>query len=113
MNTLMSQAREALTHRRRSLHAMLHGNGAGMELLQGHREPDVLDTAVEVTAERVLEQLSEQELRELRAIDEALRRIESGHFGHCARCGGAIGRQRLRAIPEARHCIACSTAVGR
>jgi DnaK suppressor protein len=113
MNTLMSQAREALTHRQRSLRAMLRGNGAGMELLRGHREPDVLDTAVEVTAETVLERLSEQERRELRDIDEALRRIEAGHFGHCARCGGAIGRQRLRAIPEARHCIACSTAVGR
>jgi DnaK suppressor protein len=113
MNTLMSQAREALTQRQRSLLAMLRRNGSEMELLRGHREPDVLDVAVEVTAETVLERLSEQELRELRAIDEALRRIESGHFGHCARCGGAIGRQRLRAIPEARHCMACSTAVGR
>lgn len=113
MHTLVSEAREALTQRQRSLRALLRRNGSEMELLRGHREPDVLDAAAEVTAETVLEQLSEQERRELRDIDEALRRIESGHFGHCARCGGAIGRHRLRAIPEARHCIACSTAVGR
>ncbi|NMO21895.1 hypothetical protein HPC49_50770 [Pyxidicoccus fallax] len=52
--------------------------------------------------------LTDSERRELRAIDEALARIAGGDFGRCARCGGAIGRHRLRAIPEARHCMTCA-----
>jgi DnaK suppressor protein len=72
-----------------------------------------VDEAAEHSAETVLEGLSEREQRELRDIDDALVRIEQGRFGHCARCGGAIGRHRLRAIPEARHCMTCSALAGR
>lgn len=52
--------------------------------------------------------LTDAERRELRDIEEALARIAGGEFGRCARCGGAIGRHRLRAIPEARHCMTCA-----
>lgn len=45
---------------------------------------------------------------ELAEIDEALARIEDGTFGSCLRCGGAIGRHRLRALPEARYCVSCA-----
>ena len=45
---------------------------------------------------------------ELAEIEEALARIEDGTFGSCLRCGGAIGRQRLRALPEARFCVSCA-----
>jgi RNA polymerase-binding transcription factor DksA len=62
---------------------------------------------------------AQQHLRERRAallllghdvaeIESALSRIDEGVYGQCERCGGAIGRQRLRAIPEARLCIACT-----
>jgi RNA polymerase-binding transcription factor DksA len=53
--------------------------------------------------------LSEAEQRELTDIEEALTRIADGQFGRCARCGGAIGRHRLRAVPEARHCMTCAS----
>ncbi|MDY7230118.1 TraR/DksA family transcriptional regulator [Hyalangium rubrum] len=55
--------------------------------------------------------LSEQEHQELRAIDEALARMEDGAFGQCSRCGGAMGRYRMRAVPESRYCMTCSTGV--
>jgi DnaK suppressor protein len=113
METWVNQAREALMQRRSSLRGVLRGTGLVLEGLRSERESDVLDEAAEDSAEAVLEGLSERERRELRDIDEALVRIEQGRFGHCARCGGAIGRHRLRAIPEARHCMACSTSAGR
>ena len=90
MNELMDEARMALLQRRSSLQGLLRIN------------------LMEAGGQR-----SEREERELRDIDDALARIEQGRFGHCARCGGAIGRHRLRAIPEARHCMACSAQVGR
>ncbi len=52
--------------------------------------------------------LSEPTLRELEDIDAALERIEDGRYGACLACGGPMGLQRLRAIPEARYCLACS-----
>jgi RNA polymerase-binding transcription factor DksA len=52
--------------------------------------------------------LGEEERRELAAVDEALRRIAEGRYGTCLACGGPLGLQRIRAIPEARYCIACS-----
>lgn len=60
-----------------------------------------------------LEALSKQEFEEIRAIDEALARMEGGEFGQCSRCGGAIGRHRMRAVPEARYCMTCSTSADR
>jgi DnaK suppressor protein len=57
--------------------------------------------------------LSEQEHEEIQAINEALARMEDGEFGQCARCGGAIGRHRMRAVPEARYCMTCSTLAER
>jgi RNA polymerase-binding transcription factor DksA len=52
--------------------------------------------------------LPEPVRRELADIDQALRRIEEGRYGICQACGGPMGMQRIRAIPEARYCVSCS-----
>ena len=31
-----------------------------------------------------------------------------GRYGTCLACGGPMGLQRIRAIPEARYCVGCS-----
>jgi RNA polymerase-binding protein DksA len=43
----------------------------------------------------------------LRAINDALKRIEDGTFGTCGRCGNLIAEERLEAIPYANRCIDC------
>jgi RNA polymerase-binding transcription factor DksA len=45
---------------------------------------------------------------ELDEIEAALRRIDEGNYGFCEACGGPMGLQRIRAIPEARFCLSCS-----
>jgi DnaK suppressor protein len=54
------------------------------------------------------EPVSEVTRRELDQIEDALRRIEVGSYGNCEACGGPMGMQRIRAIPEARFCLTCS-----
>jgi len=54
------------------------------------------------------EAVGDVERRELADIDAALRRIEEGKYGRCEACGGPMGLQRMRAIPEARFCVSCS-----
>lgn len=51
---------------------------------------------------------SEAVRRELAEIEAALQRIQEGRYGTCLSCGGPMGLQRLRALPEARYCVACS-----
>lgn len=46
--------------------------------------------------------------QELHEVEDALSRIDAGTWGRCLQCGGAIGRDRLRALPDAKHCISCS-----
>lgn len=46
--------------------------------------------------------------RELHELDAALARLDDGTWGRCERCQGAIGRDRLRALPETRLCLPCS-----
>ncbi|MBD3180024.1 MAG: TraR/DksA family transcriptional regulator [Candidatus Latescibacteria bacterium] len=45
----------------------------------------------------------------LRALDEALERIERGIYGKCESCGELIPKKRLNVVPAARMCIVCQT----
>jgi len=66
-----------------------------------------LDVSAYARAAAVLDELSGSELRELQEVDAALQRLKNGTYGRCERCGAAIKRRRLRAIPEARICLQC------
>ncbi len=44
---------------------------------------------------------------ELRAIDEALERINNKTFGSCEECGKKISKARLLALPYVKCCIEC------
>lgn len=43
----------------------------------------------------------------LRDIDSALKKIKSGEYGKCEKCGKAILKERLEVCPEARTCTSC------
>jgi RNA polymerase-binding protein DksA len=65
------------------------------------------DTAA-VTFDREIDySLEDNSGHVLAAIDEALKRIEEGTFGTCARCGKPIAEERLEAMPYATKCIDC------
>ncbi len=51
---------------------------------------------------------STSELHQLRDIDDALSRIQTGDYGVCQNCEEPIDPARLEAIPEAELCIACA-----
>ncbi len=95
MSLIEAEAREVLLRRRRSL--------------SDHDGPPHGDPAARWSDyEAALEPISEVVRRELADIDAALTRIAEGRYGACQSCGGPMGLQRLRALPEARYCLACS-----
>jgi len=50
-----------------------------------------------------------QTRRHLDDLDTALRRLQSGAYGVCERCGDVIGAARLDALPAAATCISCAS----
>ena len=109
MVSIAIEARRRLLDRRRWLFGLKrHVDEAENGSLQT-RDEDPLDLSVNQRAAGVLEELSGSERRELQEIDGALQRMKEGSYGRCEQCGIAIGRLRLRAIPEARNCLACAS----
>lgn len=49
---------------------------------------------------------------QLRLVDEALDRLNSGDFGICQACEEPIAPKRLHALPWARYCISCQDTAG-
>ena len=50
---------------------------------------------------------------QLRLIEEALDRLDSGDYGICLGCEEPIPPKRLRAVSWARYCVACQDTIGR
>ncbi len=95
MSRIESEARSLLLNRKEALSrnpAQAVGRGASYDPDGMHAEAVVVDRIA----------------REVAEIDAALGRIASGNYGTCSACGGPLGLQRLRAIPEARFCLGCS-----
>jgi DnaK suppressor protein len=53
--------------------------------------------------------LSAQALGAVEEIDRALEKLANGTYGICERCGQAIPKERLRAIPWAALCVQCKS----
>lgn len=105
------QAREMLLRRRDTLRALLRDSGAHARALRTEgMAPERVDRASALEESRRAALLGQQEARELEEVERALGRIAQGRFGTCEACGRAVGRQRLLAVPEARHCLGCSSA---
>jgi RNA polymerase-binding protein DksA len=58
--------------------------------------------------DRELARIAAERAREaIEDIEAALVRLDAGDYGSCESCGRAIPFERLEAIPQARHCVAC------
>lgn len=51
-----------------------------------------------------------RDLDELEVVNEALRRLDEGHYGSCVSCEEAIDFRRLMAYPAAARCMKCQVA---
>lgn len=51
------------------------------------------------------------DIKLLREISEALRRIDEGTYGTCPECEEPISVKRLDALPWARYCVKCQESI--
>lgn len=66
---------------------------------------DEADLASSVINQQVSFNMRQRELGKLKAIEEALYRIEQGSYGHCEECDETIGEKRLENQPWTTLCI--------
>jgi len=88
----------------------LHAEPATMEdelgEVAGGGTDNHLGDMASVTFERELDDGLEEGVKQtIGQIDAALKRIEDGTYGMCAKCDKPIGIERLRALPWATLCI--------
>jgi DnaK suppressor protein len=74
------------------------------ELAAKEREEDM---AAAYHDEFVTEQIANLDYKELKLVDAALNRLQSGTFGKCQECGCLIAARRLHALPWAVRCLEC------
>lgn len=103
----LQHARQRLLTTREELEARLVRTHKHM-----HREeelsPNFHEQVIETANDAVVQALDTEAQRELEQVRKALRRIDSGEYGHCGKCGGEIGAERLAALPWAEYCIKCA-----
>ena len=68
------------------------------------------DQSQEMENQELVYNLDQEGRNELKAIEQALHRIDSGEFGLCQSCGKKIQDARIQAIPYAEYCIDCATS---
>lgn len=89
--------------------AELEGRLTGIESeLVEPAAADFEEHATEREGDEVLESLGNAGLVEIRAIREALKRIENGTYGICVVCNEDIAPERLDLVPHAPNCRNCA-----
>ena len=79
-----------------------------MDVVLDREHDDEVAAAVENVSRDMLAATLERERRTLKEIESALTRMEKGEYGTCDRCGVAIPKARLDALPWAHLCIHCA-----
>lgn len=53
--------------------------------------------------------LGDRKTKELKAIEEALKKLEEGTYGLCEMCEKEINKERIIALPLTQYCIDCQS----
>ncbi len=106
MREEFSTIRTNLEQRRQSIQDKIADSKApqtGEDVMHG----DSLDIASSARDREITFMLKSRELDELRAVEDAIDRIDADDFGICASCEDPIEIKRLETVPWARFCRAC------
>ena len=78
----------------------------------GSKSGDWIDQSSQESDLHVRLALKQTDSKLLRAIDEAIHRIDQGTYGICMECENQIAPARLEAVPWTRVCIDCKAKQG-
>jgi RNA polymerase-binding protein DksA len=102
-----SEFRGLLREARRQLLRTVVVTDGELASLSDHEPGSLVEDSARAAMADLLARLEGRERHELDEIQAAQSRLETGSFGVCEGCGGAIPLPRLHAVPWARHCLGC------
>lgn len=114
MHKVSAITAKGLERRKKDLENRLHelvGPSHTLELLQVESLADPLDQVVSNTEREIVGQQLDSEAHLIKDIRSAVDKIENGVYGECEGCQEPIGLRRLDAVPWARLCVACQSAI--
>jgi DnaK suppressor protein len=97
--------REILEKKRAELLAAMPGRPPASE--PGSKSGDWIDQSSQESEIHVRLALQQTDSKLLRAVEEAINRIDQGSYGICADCEEEIAPARLEAVPWTRVCKEC------
>jgi len=103
----ITEFRRLLGEARRQLLRTVVVTDEELASLAAHEPGALVEDSARGAMADVLAGLEGRERHELDEIHAAQARLETGTFGVCEGCGGAIPLLRLRAVPWARYCVDC------
>lgn len=103
----LTQHNKALLQKKHELEHSLGNKGglSGSSATDAHG--DFADRSTAANEEEISIQLKQTDAKLLRAIEDALARVESGSYGVCVDCEEEISSARLNAVPWTKVCISC------
>lgn len=103
----LSQHKKALVAKKEELERSIGQKGilTGGQGTDGHG--DFADRSAAASEEEISIQLKQTDAKLLRAIEDALQRVEAGTYGNCIDCDEEISSARLKAVPWTKVCISC------
>lgn len=103
----LTQHKKALLSKKEDLERSIGHKGmlTGESTTDGHG--DFADRSAAANEEEISIQLKQTDAKLLRAIEDALARVESGTYGICIECEEEISSARLKAVPWTKVCISC------
>jgi DnaK suppressor protein len=100
IRSVLAQRHRALTNRSERIHHTLHRQGEPISA-------DFAEQALQTENDEPLEVIDDATRAQLRAVNDAIRRIDAGAYGSCRICDRLISTARLEAIPYATTCVDC------
>ena len=108
----LEKYRKSLMEKRKALlEAYSKNKLLGAEAGGDESSADMVDMATNAYTKEFLYSLSNADRILLRAVEDALGRIEDGSYGTCEECEDRMSKKRLDAIPWARYCVGCQELV--
>lgn len=103
----IEELKETLLERKVLIESNIQGSRESIDSLKNSECNDEYDYA-EVSSDSFKEGIiANQQIEELKEIEEALKRIEKGTYGTCEMCDEKIALGRLKAKPFAKFCTPC------
>ncbi|WP_212523880.1 TraR/DksA C4-type zinc finger protein [Actibacterium sp. MT2.3-13A] len=106
----LAERKNALEKRLAELDSRLHVIEDELDTHQSQEHPsqDFEEQFLEREEDEVLQELGNAEQAEMGQIRAALKRIEDGTYGYCAKCGDKIAEERLDLLPATPFCRSCA-----